>query len=404
MKKLSLITFLFLGALVISLVTNPRISEAQGQFCGPTGPCQTDADCFDPNLGPPCPSCFTCQVVPGSVNQCLPDDNVCDDGTGCTTGFCNDMIPVSPGDLPLGCNYVSDALGPNAVDDLGIACYMCEPTANGVTIDNGICEPGAGETCDNSVDCQVIPGLPCGPPANPNPNLCFNPDFGSLLCDDNDRCTADVCVPAEIGPASCMNDPITACSPDADGCCPAGCTGVVPGDPNGCREDTGAPIPGCDIDCWAPQVCGDGLVQDPETCDDSADLGDAGLSPTGVAITDEQCRDAGTAAECTACGDGIIQAAAGEECDGTDNQACGEGGICNAPGTLGECTCAALPPPPGGICVTGSGNPFDTIRAGCGNCALNPLASSQGPLQDYLPLLLLAFGVGTVLALRYRKI
>lgn len=331
----------------------------------------------------------------------MPDNNVCDDGTGCTTGICNDDFAAGP----LGCIYSSDALGPNAVDDLGIACYMCEPTANGVVIDNGICDPGAGETCDNSVDCQEVPGLPCGTPVNPNGNLCDSPEYGSIICGDNDRCTTDACVfmGAAAPIPTCVNDPITTCNYVPDGCCPAGCEGPLPDDPNGCMDAAGAPIPGCDADCWAPQVCGDGQVQPPETCDDTADTGTAGLSPTGAPITNAQCRDAGTTAECTACGDGLIQTEAGEECDGTNAAACGEEGFCNAPGTLGECTCAVLPPTTN-ICVTGSGNPFDTIRAGCGNCSLNSAAISQGPLQDYLALILLALGLGAAFTLRSRKV
>jgi hypothetical protein len=163
-----------------------------------------------------------------------------------------------------------------------------------------------------------------------------------------------------------------------------------------CHEPTGAPIPNCDADCWFPQVCGDALVQPPETCDDEANAGDAGISPTGAIVSDEQCRDVGEVAECTYCGDGILQAAAGEECE------LGLIGSCGTSAGAGECdltTCQCQE----NVCVTGSGNIWDDIRPGCANCSFNPEATSQGWFHDYLAFSLLAGILGLAFTWRRRQ-
>jgi hypothetical protein len=147
----------------------------------------------------------------------------------------------------------------------------------------------------------------------------------------------------------------------------------------------------CDIDCWPPPVCNDGLVQNPETCDDGLPDGDAGIN-----VTDAQCRDAGTPDECTYCGDGFLQTAAGEECEVGLIGACGtagQGGTCD----FTTCLCQQ------NVCVTGSGNIWDEIRPGCANCSLNKDAVGPGWTKDYRSLILLAGILGIVLVFRLRK-
>jgi len=351
---LSLFVFLF-------LISYQSEAQAQGPFCGPSMGCFTDDDCTM-DINQPCPSCFRCEPAPIGPGQCVPENTLCDDGSGCTDGFCNDN-PIAG---PIGCQYVSLAPDPMGVPgDLPLECYICEPTANNVPVDNGVCEPPV-ENCTNSPDCEV-PGVPCNPNPDPNmfPGVCDNPLFGPVICNDGDKCTQDSCM---VGaPDTCVNDPITTCSSVSDGCCPSGCIGPTP--PNGCPALLGS---NCDADCWFPQVCGDGLVQAPETCDDTANQGDAGISPLGQPVSDAQCRDQGAVAQCTYCGDGILQEAAGEECELGLTGTCGTG-ECN----LSTCLCEQ------DLCVTGSGNPFDTIRIACANCALNEGAPTQGWFKDY---------------------
>jgi hypothetical protein len=126
-------------------------------------------------------------------------------------------------------------------------------------------------------------------------------------------------------------------------------------------------------------------------------MGDAGISPTGAIVTDTQCRNVGEPAECTYCGDGIIQAAAGEQCE------LGLIGSCGSSGVGGECdltTCQCVE----NVCVTGSGFAFNDIRPGCANCSLNPEASSQGWYRDYQALFFMAGILGLGLMLRRKHI
>lgn len=58
----------------------------------------------------------------------------------------------------------------------------------------------------------------------------------------------------------------------------------------------------------------------------------------------------------------------------------------------------------GGICVTGSGPIWNTIRPGCANCSLNPHAFSLGFWRDYGPYLILGIVVAAVLAFRRKKV
>jgi hypothetical protein len=390
------------------LISTQSEAQAQGLFCNVGLSCTSDLPCqtitgvtFIPGGG--CPDCIACDLDPASptFQTCQPLDARCDDGTACTTDVCffsTQFPPLAPN----GCQYTTIAVDFPPPDDLPIECYICEPTANNVLVDNGICDRTAGENCSNSPDCQEE-GVACGTP--PTPPFCNSTNINPQpVCQDGDRCTDDICTPFPapsgispqgLGPGTCSN-PEKVCNPDSDGCCPAGCPGPDPAtmQPGGtpCHDPTGLPIPNCDADCWFPQVCGDALVQPPETCDDNANMGDAGISPQGAIVTDTQCRDVGTPGECTYCGDGIIQAAAGEQCEFNDATACGTEGC-----DLTTCQCIQT------LCVTGSGNIFHTIRPGCANCSFHPDATSQGWFHDYQAAILLAGLVGLGFVMRRRN-
>ncbi|MDH5672470.1 MAG: DUF4215 domain-containing protein [Myxococcales bacterium] len=87
--------------------------------------------------------------------------------------------------------------------------------------------------------------------------------------------------------------------------------GVING-PENCDDgiNNGA-YGGCLADCSSrAPYCGDTTVNGPETCDDGND------------VNDDACRN-----DCTSCGDGSVDTAAGEECDETTND--GSYGGCN---------------------------------------------------------------------------
>lgn len=365
MRMKKILTRIAFISLIASFFFILAPNEAWTQACNIGGFCMDDSDCHP---GSDCPACVICDN-----DTCVVSDAFCDDGSDCTSDSCNvNPVPMAPDNGCLNTPLVLASLPPDP--NLDIECYICEPTANGVTVDNGVCDRAAGEACPDP-DCQV-PGETCGPPpVIPQGDCDMAESF--ILCQDGDRCTINFCaMPAPDPNNACQTIERTCNQNFADGCCPEGCNGPDPSStqPNPCLDPAGAPIPDCDLDCWFPQVCGDGLVQPPETCDDTADQGDAGISPLGQVVSNEQCRNQGAVAECTYCGDGILQAAAGEECELGQTGTCGTG-ECN----LSTCECEQEQD----ICITGSGNPWDTIRVACGNCSLNRGAISQGWMKDY---------------------
>ncbi len=364
MKRISLIAVLLFSV----FASGQAWSGTQCTFNDPNDDCQD-------NGFPPCYQC-------NANNFCEPTDSLCDDGNPCTIDDCSD-------DPTIGCVYQT----PVATGDttLPAECYICEPTENGIDINNGVCDSGAGEDCQSDPDDCLIIGFTCDPDS-PNPPLpapggfvdSITPptdqitnceigitivldttlSFETVACEDADRCTDNICSfvvttpPQAFTPGQqgvCSNPPI-GCERVSDGCCPAGCVG--PGFGVDCPGSV-QPVLDCDPDCWPVQSCGDSLVEAPETCDDLPS-GNAGIDPSGQPVPNSACRDPGTQNECTYCGDGILDSPS-EQCDGTDLGQCT---TCS-----GNCTCGIIPP--AGICIFGSGFGSGENAPVCGQCSLN---------------------------------
>jgi len=86
----------------------------------------------------------------------------------------------------------------------------------------------------------------CCPPSDPECTVCDPPWTCPSGCDDHDACTSDTLSNAGTAAATCTFAPVSDCI-SGDGCCPAGCDSVS------------------DLDCGP--VCGDHVVEEPETCD-----------------------------------------------------------------------------------------------------------------------------------------
>jgi len=230
--------------------------------CNPQAPVGGAGSCQDPQ-GANLPGCYLCEgVIGGPPPACVAHDEFCDPISGgkvsneCRVGACTGTAQTKAAN-PSGCEYDLDT----GASDI---CSLCASPAP-VSFDscgNGVCEPNLGEDCSScDIDC-LLPGFEDGCPAAQSildaacvgKPITFggppynNPD-GNQLCEDGDICTDNVCVATDqCGPATAKG-----CEADADFCCPGGCAAPAPG--GTCREVTGAPIPGCDPDCYVPVVC-----------------------------------------------------------------------------------------------------------------------------------------------------
>ena len=206
----------------------------------------------------------------------------CDDGNPCSDESCE------PG---IGCVFSSNAA---ACDD-GNACTSGDGCTNGVcvgllseTCDDG--NPCTADTCAPDVGCVQTPtAAPCT-----DDDACTVTDScedgvcvgsGAPSCDDGNDCTADSCAPEtgcvfvpKEGPCD-DGDVCSASDTCQGGACVAGppldCSGVVQGL---CQEGVCDPNTGCQIK-MVSNCCGNGLVEDGETCDDKNSVGGDGCDP-----------------------------------------------------------------------------------------------------------------------------
>ncbi|MFC1482450.1 DUF4215 domain-containing protein [Myxococcota bacterium] len=218
------------------------------------GDCPTSCDDGDP--------CTSDQLLGDTATcdaTCLNEPIVaCQHGDGCCVAGCNalqddDCPPVCgngvteppetcDGDCPTSC----DDGDPCTTDQLFGDAVTCDASCLNEPIvacqhGDGCCPPGCDALQDD--DCPPV----CGNGFVEPPEICDGNCPQS--CDDGDPCTSDQLLgDAATCDASCLNEPIVACL-HGDGCCVAGC--------NALQDD----------DC--PPVCGNGLVEPPETCDGS---------------------------------------------------------------------------------------------------------------------------------------
>ncbi|HYC57389.1 MAG TPA: hypothetical protein VEL28_20830 [Candidatus Binatia bacterium] len=164
---------------------------------------------------PPCPVCANAELE--ETESC--DDGNTSGGDGCSAE-CQDETCVA--DTP---GYPDQAL-----------CDDDDPC----TIDACIAGDGCDhQTCDDGIDCTIDACTPEG--------CAYDPSHAA--CDDGDVCTDDIC-----GNAGCSNAMNTAPCDDDDEC--------TSGDICSAGTCAGADIPGCGV------LCGDGVVEGDEHCDD----------------------------------------------------------------------------------------------------------------------------------------
>jgi cysteine-rich repeat protein len=263
----------------------------------------------------------TCLREPGCGDGVLDPSEQCDDGNLINGDGCN-----------FTCQFEFDCGDGVCETDLSETCVLCP--ADCCPCGDGQCQSGLGETC---ALCQVDCCPDCGDGVLGATEQC---DDGNLA--DGDGCSA-ACVD-EDGQADCGNGLWEAgeqCddgnTTDGDGCDAACQREFVCGDAT-CETANGETCQLCPVDCCPD--CGNGVIDPSEQCDTNAQggLDCTDLCYTGGTLTcTTWCtRDTST---CTGtgpiCGDGLAEC--GEECDDSDlaGQACGDFGF--ADGTL-DCT------------------------------------------------------------------
>lgn len=205
----------------------------------------------------------------------------CEDGIACTkdvrTGTAEACNVVCAHTQVTACSRTADGCCPTGCN--GLTDADCNPVCGNSAIE-------AGETCDPQSSCPTS-------------------------CNDNTACTKDTLNgAASTCNAACTFTTITACA-SGDGCCPSGCARPA------------------DNDCPPALPCGNGTLDQGETCDNSSPTKCPTTCDDGIACTQDV--PSGSAATCTfACQHPAITV-----CNGTTDSCCPGG--CNT-GNDPDCT------------------------------------------------------------------
>lgn len=377
-----------------------------GDGSGPSlrGPCQlpfcqdavtdTGEQCDDGAESIPCDTnCTDAFCGDGDLNATRSE--TCDDGNGSDADSC----PSSnvDGDLTATGHCITATCGD------GFLCTDVDTCTTGPLAGPEDCDDsGASATCD--IDCSPavcgdgqLNGLNVTAPARPSGEAC---DDGNLVdgdgCDGN--CTATSCGNAVVTAGEfcddgnlingdgCDDAPSGNCTPSACG------NGIVAGaeacDGNG--VGTGGETATCDANCTAVS-CGDGDLNATagEICDDAGEsascdanctfavCGDGTTNATAGETCDTSGQTAACDSDCTAvsCGDGHTNAQAGEQCDGA-----GETAACDANCTLRVCGDGTINATAGETCDdSGESATCDSncTAAACGDGTINATAGEQ---------------------------
>ena len=229
----------------------------------------------------------------------------------------------------------------------------CQKSSTGNHCGDGALDPG--EMCD--------PGLSSGTGVCPT------------HCDDGNVCTEDVLDGSAVAcTAVCRSAPVRVCS-GGDGCCPAGCNAANDFDcsatcGNGLVESDAGET--CDGNC--PTVCNDGnactidsMMGSVENCNVSCTFTSIGECAHGDGCCPAGC-NAASDNDCSGfCGDGVVQE--GETCDGSCPSECNDGNACTIDTMTGS---------PGNCNVACSFQAVSECRDGDGCCAAGCNSATDG--------------------------
>ena len=348
---------------------------------GPALPCDDGNDCtldgcdpalgcaWEPLTGDDCDDGNACTTGDECVaGKCVAAVLECDDGNGCTDDACN----LDSG----GCVFSMNS-APCDDGDMCTAFDLCNlgQCVGGGQIACNDDNPCTDDSCLALVGCEFVPNEAACSDDNP----CTGGDHchqgkcsptGMVDCDDGNPCTDDLCHLVE----GCVNTPNAAPCNDGDPCtltdaCESGaCAGADPDlcdDDNVCTLDTCVPLFGCthsnaddtlcdDLNpCTTVDVCAGGqCAGDVEkTCDD------LNVCTVDSCVPYEGCTyladDGATCDDGNACT--LVDTCASADCFGTGEPACSDGDAC----TVDACV------PPGG-CL------YSPLVPCCGDGSVDP--------------------------------
>ncbi len=258
-------------------------ATCQLEYCG-NGTVDTAELCDDGNniagdgCSADCQSDESCGngILDAAVGEACDDGNDVD-GDGCQA----DCALADCGDGVLDDGEACDDGNNLDADDCNATCTSDESCGN------SIIDLTVGEACDDGND---VAGDGCS--ATCQLEYCGNGTVDEAeLCDDGNNLSGDGCSPDCLSDESCGNGILDAAVGEA------------------CDDGNDVDGDGCQADC-ALADCGDGTLDDDETCDDGNNLDADGCNAT--CTSDESC------------GNGILDAAAGEACD-DGNDLAGDG-------------------------------------------------------------------------------
>jgi fibro-slime domain-containing protein len=345
-------------------------SDADLGEAGPTcgdGVVQAPETCDDGNSTPGDGCDGNCQLEPNWVcatpgQPCTPTATVGVCGNGIIEGSETCDLGTANNDGTQGCSATCQS-------EPG---WTCPATGGGCTRDaycgDGTVQTTLGEQCDDGTNdgahgctstCQVVVGWKCPPTggACSVDAYCGNGVIdGTEQCDDHNRRSYDGCS------ATCFVEAGWTCPP-AGGACSRVCGNSVIDPGETCDDGNFYSGDGCSSSCQLeanytcatvgkpcvftppppPAVCGNGVVEKGETCDDGNASGGDGCSSTCQLESGWKCPTPKAACVAARCGDGIL--AGSEQCD--------DGIVDNLHGCSSTCTIepGAICPANGGLCV-----------------------------------------------------
>ncbi|MBZ0115841.1 MAG: hypothetical protein K8H88_02515, partial [Sandaracinaceae bacterium] len=258
-------------------------------------------------------------------------------------------------------------------------CDSSEPPPDG-SYDAGTTDALRGPGCtdgllnqnESDVDCGGVCGATCEP---------------GEMCSEAIDCTTRLCAAGTCDVVPECRDGVRGGSETDVDCGGSMCEGCANG--RRCTLDRDCATEHCVGGRCAASLCGDGVVQAPETCDDGSGGARAQSATCDVDCTAVQCGDGvvntlagedcdgdgtGTGGEtvscntdCTRarCGDGLVNRSAGEDCDGDEAGAPGETTTCDADCTTRTCGDGVLNRTAAEQCDDGNGDDTDLCSNAC---------------------------------------